>query len=526
MEDAKLPLRGLQVIDRLEVGPVRVEPRRISATYRVTSGSESDATELAYKFEEDVFDPADPGAWNLAALITAQVALNYGLFCREIVFCGPLDRHDRRFLTEMARNTAREIYVNKLLKPNPYLTGLARDLPTIKLDDYLLADLVFESTPQPPTVSLPVADPRRYVVLSSGGKESLLSFGLLRELGLTVDPVFINESGGHWNTALRAYRHFRGHVPGTARVWVNADRVFSWMLRWLPIVRPDAKRIRADIYPIRLWTVAVFLFGALPVALRRGARGLVIGDEYDTTVRVNHHGIPHYDGLYDQSRYFDQALTRYFRRKGWDRVQLSLLRPLSELLVEKVLSERYPELQRLQLSCHSAHVEKQAQAGGVDNDQVRPCGGCEKCRRIVAMLTVLSVDPRGCGYSEAQIQACLKATLEKGLHQEREAVEHLAHLFAEKGELPSASIGEVKPRPRPEVMKLRFDDERSPVDGIPLDLRRPLYNLLLSHAEGAVKRRGRQWVELDLDAALTLRSLGLPPPGDARSFVAALEDGR
>jgi hypothetical protein len=519
-EDSRQALQKLQAIDRLEVGRLRVEPRRITATYRVWAGNKSDATELAYKFEEDVFVPEDPGAWNLAGLITAQVALNYGLFCKEIVFSAPLDRHDRRFLTEMARNTAREIYVNKLLKPNPYLTEAAGDLPTVKLDDYLLADLVFETTPQPPTRRPRTPDPRRYVVLSSGGKESLLSFGLLRELGLAVDPVFINESGGHWNTALRAYRHFRDHVPGTARVWVNADRVFPWMLRWLPLVRPDANRIRADIYPVRLWTVAVFLFGALPLALKRGARGLVIGDEYDTTARVSHHGIPHFDGLYDQSRYFDQALTRFFRRKGWDRVQLSFLRPLSELLVEKVLSERYPELQRLQLSCHSAHVEKQAG----DNYQVRPCGGCEKCRRIVAMLTALRVDPRGCGYSEPQIRACLEAAADKGLHQEREAVQHLAHLFAERGELPSGRIGEIKPRPRPEVMKLRFDDERSPVNGIPRDLRKPLYDLLLSHAGGAVERRGRQWVDLDPGAELP-RSLG-PPVANAAAGAAAVENGR
>ena len=29
-------------------------------------------------------------------------------------------------------------------------------------------------------------------------------------------------------------------------------------------------RVRADIYPLRLWTVAVFLFGALPLLRARG----------------------------------------------------------------------------------------------------------------------------------------------------------------------------------------------------------------------------------------------------------------
>ena len=55
-------------------------------------------------------------------------------------------------------------------------------------------------------------------------------------------------------------------------------------------------------------------------------------------------GIPHYDGLYDQSKYFDAALSRYYDRKGWGLIQFSILRSLSELLIEKILVDRYSEL--------------------------------------------------------------------------------------------------------------------------------------------------------------------------------------
>ena len=61
---------------------------------------------------------------------------------------------------------------------------------------------------------------------------------------------------------------------------------------------------------------------------------------------------------------------------------------MSELLVEKVLVERYPELQRHQVSCHAASVR---------GEQVYPCGRCEKCRRVVAMLTAVGGDPTRCG---------------------------------------------------------------------------------------------------------------------------------
>ncbi len=136
------PLEPLLVLDRLEIGPVEITARGLRAPYRATANGEAGETVLAYRYEEDVFDPGDPAARNLAAMVAAQVALNYGLFCRELVFRGPYDARDRGFIEEMAANTAREIYVNKILKPNPLLTGAAA-VPTVQQDSYLQARLVF-----------------------------------------------------------------------------------------------------------------------------------------------------------------------------------------------------------------------------------------------------------------------------------------------------------------------------------------------------------------------------------------------
>lgn len=116
------------------------------------------------------------------------------------------------------------------------------------------------------------------------------------------------------------------------------------MLRHLPFIRKDFADVRSDEYPIRLWTVAVFLFGALPIQRKRGLSRILIGDEFDTSIRATHEGISHYDGLFDQSRYFDNTLSRYYLRKGWSISQFSILRPMSELLIQKTLAERYPAL--------------------------------------------------------------------------------------------------------------------------------------------------------------------------------------
>ncbi|MGD2070223.1 MAG: creatininase family protein [Gemmatimonadota bacterium] len=499
------PLPGLEtllLLDRLEVGPVTVDPRGLSAPYRIVRGDQSEEIRLAYRYEEPVFDPEDPAAGNLAAMVAAQVALNYGLFAREIVFRGAYDRTDRAFLGEMAANTAREIYVNKILRPNPLLVPEAREPEPMRLESYLQADLRFEEDEgegggagggrsRAGGRREPVWSTRRssVAVLSSGGKESLLSYGLLREMGLDVQSVFVNESGRHWYTALNGYRHLKRTDPDdTARVWTTADRVFGWMARRLPVVRPDYARLRSDEYPVRLWTVAVFLFGALPLLRARGVGRLVIGDEFDTTRTATHAGIRHYDGLYDQSRFFDDALSGYFRRKRWGVTQFSLLRPLSELLVQKTLVERFPLLQAQQVSCHAASVK---------GDRVAPCGRCEKCRRVVAMLTAVGADPTRCGYSAEQVETCLAAVATGELHQEAANAEHVRWLLQEAGRLPAPGRGALPARPHPEIVHLRFDERRSPPQAVPLDLRRALWPVLLQHAEGALRRSGRNWIPWD-----------------------------
>ncbi|NNE71995.1 MAG: creatininase family protein [Rhodothermales bacterium] len=493
-------VEDLVVIDRLEVGPPQVRKDAIKAEYIVNRGGEESRTELAFSYGEAVFDPDDPASLNLAAVILAQVALNYGLFCRQIIFRGPFDRADIRFLTDATENTSREIWVNKILGENPFLVGAAARVGPTVLPRYTQARLSFPDAAGP--LVWPGAEPEshRVGVLSSGGKESLLSHGLLDEVGYEVHPLFGNESGRHWFTAVNAHRYFEAFVPHTARVWISADRVFAFMLRQLPFIRPDFADVRADIYPVRLWTVAVFVFAMMPLVRKRGLGGIVIGCENDTTRRVRTHGIPHYEGLYDQSRFFDQALSRYYHRKKLPIAQYSILRSVSELSVQDILAARYPELQKHQVSCHATSKK---------GERMAPCGRCEKCRRVVGILVAGGHDPRQCGYSEDQIQACLKVLEAGGIHQLGPDLEHLLWKLGEAGRVPKG-LG----KEHPEVEKLRFDSLRSPADALPEDLRGPLFQRLLEHTGGAVHRTGRKWVDID---PLSPDRLALPYPFGKRT---------
>jgi 7-cyano-7-deazaguanine synthase in queuosine biosynthesis len=334
-------------------------------------------------------------------------------------------------------------------------------------------------------------DPDKYAILSSGGKDSLLTYGLVKEFG-EAHPVFINESGRHWFTAVNAHKYYREHEPNTVKPWCNSDRVFNWMVRQMPFIREDYAQVRADIYPIRLWTVAVFLFGVLPVVRKRGIGNVLIGNEYDTTVKSNFQGISHYNGLYDQSKYFDNALSRYYHKKNWQIRQYSALRSLSELLILKVLVKRYPDLQREQVSCHAAHEK---------NGRMYPCGNCEKCRRIIGMLKALDEDPGRCGYTEEQIERALKALEAKSVKQIGSDAAHLYYLLLSKGLIAKNERTQKLAKPHPEILQLRFDQERSKLSDLPEGIRQPLFNIFQEYAEGAVMLEHGKPKPLTLDPA-------------------------
>ncbi|MDT8435260.1 MAG: creatininase family protein, partial [Gemmatimonadota bacterium] len=125
------------------------------------------------------------------------------------------------------------------------------------------------------------------------------------------------------------------------------------------------------------------------------------------------------------------------------------------------------------------------------------CGRCEKCRRVVSMLVAAGGDPSRCGYTAAQVEACLSAVATGEIHQESDGAEHVRWLLREAGRLPVQVRAALPARAHPEIVRLRFDERRAPPQAVPLDIRRPLLEILLQHAEGAVRRSGRRWVPWD-----------------------------
>jgi hypothetical protein len=488
-----ITLESFVVLKKLTVKNIHIAPKKVKATYCSEKFSgETASFELMYSYEQAYFNKNNANDANLASIMLAQVALNYGLFFETIEFDGLFDKTDERFIIDMMENTSREILTNKLLIKNEFLKPPFDSLKPEKRKKYTQAKLVFKNT-QFSNLTIEneaiETDFNKYAILSSGGKDSLLTYGIIKEIG-EPHPVFINEAGRHWFTAVNSYRYFKEIEPNTEKPWCNSDRAFNWMLKQLPFIKENYATIRADIYPIRLWTVAVFLFGVLPIVRKKGIGNVLIGDEYDTTVKSTIEGISHYNGLYDQSKYFDNALSRYYKHKNWHIHQFSILRSLGELLIMKILIKRYPELQQHQVSCHAAHDV---------NGRMHPCGKCEKCRRIIGMLKALDENPERCGYNKLQIEQGLQALEKKSIKQLGSDASHLYNLLLQKKLITNNEFTSKVAKEHHEIEKLRFDKERSNLEDLPNYIRNTLFNILTKYANGAVKRAQNKWVDFKID---------------------------
>ena len=61
-------LQKLVVFDRLEIGPVKIEKKKISAPYTIYKNDLTDSIDLIYSYEEEVFDLSDDSYLNLASM--------------------------------------------------------------------------------------------------------------------------------------------------------------------------------------------------------------------------------------------------------------------------------------------------------------------------------------------------------------------------------------------------------------------------------------------------------------------------
>jgi hypothetical protein len=433
---------------------------------------------LSFKYEEP------PVAEHLPLLRLASVmpVLNYGLFSKEIRLMFPISTSDVSLLNDLLEVFTKDIFINKLVRrKNPYV--LPQFLP-------LESEVTLENM-RPSAMIVPLAayedvqisqgfNENSCGVLSSGGKESLLTYAMLKEIGAEVHPLYVNESGGHWRTALTAYRQFVKNEPNTVRVWTNVDRFYTFMLDHMRIIRSDHRKVWSDTYPIRLCIFPVYVFLLLPIFVRRRIGNILIGSELDDPrSSPPFKGIKHYFGVYDQTQDFDLRMEQWYVKRLPGMRQWSAVRPISGMIVERVLTKRYPELARVQRSCHSCRFQK---------GRIVPCGQCSKCQGVLLFLLANQVDPSIMAYRKEDVIALPERVAKGALRLDEDEREH--SMFLSK--LPGL-VG----KEHSHVETMHLYKPTSDIELIPARFRDSLLKIIMEYTRGFTKLEEDSWVAVD-----------------------------
>lgn len=378
----------------LSVQDVKVEKRRISGTVSVTlrDGTRKDFR-LIFSYSGDI--SAD---LNTAGLIITMPVINYTYFSEKLVLDFPVSQNDREIISEFLKINAREVFINKICRRRyeffreEFLPGESDITPeNAEGRTVLEAREVYQDNPEMRNFS------DSSLVLSSGGKESLLTFGMLKELNNDVHACFFNESGGHWKTAKTSYDYFDKNFSNVSKIWSNVDRFYRFMLEQLDFLDMNIVKRRADTYPVRLFIFPVYIFASIPLIRKHGIGNLLMGNEFDDPREMPlFHGMRHYFGVFDQSSDFMKMMTLYFERKGINSRIWSAVYPVTGIMVEEILMKRYHDLFLQQRSCHSCSDH---------NGSIRPCGTCTKCLGVMMFILSAGGNPGEIQYASDRIDS-------------------------------------------------------------------------------------------------------------------------
>ena len=407
--------------------------------------------------------------------------LNYGLFTKKFLLQFPVSKSDFSLLHDLNVVFSRDIFVNKIANgTNPYIIPEFFPNPKkiTKKDGDPQAMIQPTQITDDPSMNMNM-DPMKSGVLSSGGKDSLLTYGLLKELGSTVYPLYMNESGGHWRTAMTAYNYHKTTDPHTRRVWTNVDRFYSFMLDHLRFIRPDHRKIWHDTYPIRLCIFPFYVFSLLPIFIKEHIGNLLLGSEFDDLrYEIKYKGIHHYFGVYDQHQDYDVRMNQWYEQRIPGLYQWSALRNISGLVDQNILVRRYPHLAKVQRSCHSCHIT---------HNVVYPCGICSKCIGILLYLLANNLDPTIMKYQQKDIEHFYATVGASSLKLDKDEKNQSFFLLKQRGTVPKVQCID-------HVQKLHLLPTTCDPALYPKQFRNGLLQILEEYTTGYCTLKNGEWI--------------------------------
>lgn len=223
---------------------------------------------------------------------------------------------------------------------------------------------------------------KRAIIPFSFGKDSLLTFALAQELGIKPYPIFFREPHQPYENrhkARLAERFFEEHnvdvnfFPVTAG-WLRQNKDMFW--GWDLLLTQYTLLLIPYLFGIR----AKFLFWAHEASCNEtftDKEGYIVNPTYE------------------QSYNWLLMSNTTAKILGCNAIMASLIEPIHEIAVMKILHNRYPDIGKYQMSCFADEVESKSR---------RWCGNCSKCARMYIFMLALGISTKRVGFTEDMLK--------------------------------------------------------------------------------------------------------------------------
>ncbi|MBW2971765.1 hypothetical protein KY359_01890 [Candidatus Woesearchaeota archaeon] len=219
------------------------------------------------------------------------------------------------------------------------------------------------------------------ILLFTAGKESLLTLALCMELGITPVPIYMNENPAHPETKHK--EKIIKTIEDKYGIKVHKILNESGKLRYCDLGEEDNNWGAGTQF-------LTYVLLTLPFVQHYDADYILFGNEYSCD------DFTHCDEGFKSNFCFDQCsewtkqlnIVTQIMTNGNVEVG-SLVGPLYEIGLIKILHERYPQLAKLQMSCFSDTEEGKSRVW---------CGNCSKCARMFVFFKALGMDTGKVGF--------------------------------------------------------------------------------------------------------------------------------
>ena len=223
----------------------------------------------------------------------------------------------------------------------------------------------------------------RLIIPLSFGKDSLLTLAVAREIGFEPIAVYINDtvSGLENSWKLDLVKKLSQDFKIETLVITNQIEKLNDFEYW--------NKNESSLGYAHM--IAGFCFLSLPLTYFFKASYIALGNQQDMSFsfwnKEGYRAFPSFDQSLEGTKQLDSIISLATQNK----VRLiSLIEPLTNLAITKILNQRYPELAKFQISCDALNTL---------NNRRKWCLNCSKCARLFIFMKAWGINPEKLGFT-------------------------------------------------------------------------------------------------------------------------------